>query len=146
MARQRFQPVITRARFDAPGFSPEQMIQLADALNKSIQARMDRGQDIYDAAAPPLSPNYAKFKAKRYGSTLRDLKATGRTRRGMRTTKAGQNTATLGFVDPIALLRVKFNNKRSRQWGISPRNQQELYKAFQDLASGPVRVVLEKTG
>lgn len=100
-------------------------------LNESIFPRLDRAQDIYDQSAPPLKPGYQKWKMKRYGSGIRDLKASGRTRRGTRVVEAGQrggqnpySYVTLGFSDPVALDRIRINQLRARQWGLSPKDKE----------------------
>lgn len=137
----KFETIIKKARFDAPGYSPRAMLSIGQTTLKSIQLRWDRAQDVYDMSAPPLSKRYQQFKERRYGSGLRDLRATGRTRRGMRVLEAGQNTCTLGFSDPTAAMRVRLNNRFSRQWGLSPANLKQLAIAVEVANERPVTVV-----
>ena len=135
----RFQPVIKRARFNAVGFSPQQMLQFGNVLLRSIQGRLDKGQDIYDHAAPPLKPSYARRKERYAGTTIRDLRLTGRTRRSMKVVEAGQNYGVIGFTDDEAANRVRWNQRRSRQWGVSPNDEKALARAVYEELS-PVTV------
>ena len=137
----RFQPVIKRARFDAPGFSPQDMLQFGNVLLRSIQDRLDRGQTIYDAAAPPLREHYLRRKERVAGTNIRDLRLTGRTRRGMKVLEAGHNYALIGFSDPEAANRVRWNQRRSRQWGVSPTNERDLAQAVTEAITPPVTPV-----
>jgi len=91
------------------------MLQFGNVLLRSIQDRLDRGQTIYDAAAPPLRENYMRRKERVAGMNIRDLRLTGRTRRGMKVLEAGHNYALIGFSDPEAANRVRWNQRRSRQ-------------------------------
>jgi hypothetical protein len=106
------------------------MAGFGNALLKSIKERLDHAQTVNDNAAPALAPSYLKFKQSRGGSEIRDLRLTGRTRRGMQLLEAGQNYAVIGFSDPVALERVRFNNAKSRQWGVSPANERDLQKVI----------------
>jgi hypothetical protein len=129
MAVKTFKPIVRKARLDIQGYSPEAMLRIANKLNTSIANRMDRAEDNYDTTAPPLTDRYKEWKKKKYGSDIRDLKKTGRTRRGMRVLTASTNKATLGFSDPVAGFRVRLNQRISRMYGVSPRNREELAKA-----------------
>jgi hypothetical protein len=103
---------------------------------------MDRGLDIYDASAKTLSVRYKAYKKKKVGSELRDLRLTGRMRRGMRPLYASTNTVTIGFSDAEALNRAKINNRIVQQYGVSPTNQDELVKAIREVAERPVRIAI----
>lgn len=143
---RKFQPVIKRARVGTPGFSADTMLRFAGELNSSIAGRLDRAQDIYDGSALALTPKYAKSKMKRLGSAVRDLRWTGRTRRGMRPLSASQNKAIIGFSDPVAMNRVQLNNRRVRQYGVSPVNRQHLYNVVHQSLERPVNIVAERAG
>jgi hypothetical protein len=39
---------------------------------------------------------------------------------------ASENRVVIGFTDPVAEQRVVFNQRRERQWGVSPRNLQHI--------------------
>lgn len=142
---RKFQPVMKRARVGTPGFSADTMLRFAGELNSSIAQRMDRAQDIYDNAALALTPDYAKSKMKKVGSAIRDLRLTGRTRRGMRPLSAAQNVAIIGFSDPVAMNRIQINNRRVRQYGVSPVNRQHLYNVVHQSLQRPV-IVETKAG
>lgn len=141
----KFETVIKKARFKVVGFSPTTMARLGRVLLDSITARLDRAQDVYDASAPPLALKYQGFKLRKYGSGVRDLKKTGRTRRGMNVLEAGQNYAVIGFTDTEAAFRVRLNNRLSRQWGVSPANSQAITTAVRQSVERPV-VVTQTVG
>jgi hypothetical protein len=115
------------------------MLAFGNVLLDSIKDRLDRGQTIYDAAALPLTENYLRRKQRRAGTALRDLRLTGRTRRGMKVIEAGVNYAIIGFSDAEAWNRVRWNNFRSRQWGVSPRNEKDLMAAIEEVLLNPVQ-------
>lgn len=138
--RPKFKPVLKRARVGTPGFSADEMLKFANTLNNSIGLRMDHGLDVYDQAAPPLAARYRKYKERKVGSGIRDMRLTGRTRRGMRALSAEQNKAVIGFSDPEAARRIKINALRSRQYGASPRDLEVLQREVQESRERPVVV------
>lgn len=144
--RTKFQPVIRQARFDAPGISPQGMLTIGHALNNSIAARMDKGLDVFDATTAPLTTKYQARKRIKGGSGLRDMKFTGRTRRGMQPLSAAQNVCVIGFSDPVAQERMKINNRRYRQYGVSPSDSRVVLSAVSALSERAVTVIGEKVG
>lgn len=99
---------------------------------------MDRALDVFDQPAPPLKPGYAKLKGRRFGSTVRDLKATGRMRRSMKVLSAAVNKVTLGFTDAVTNMRAAINNRRVRQYGVSPTDQAVVVASIHQ-AENPVQ-------
>lgn len=122
----RFQPRITKAQFVVSPFTPQQMIEFANALLADVNARLGRGENVYDQPAKPLSERYAKWKARKYPPAVRNLKLTGRTRRGAKVVSASENRVVIGFTDPVAEQRVERNQRRERQWGVSPANLRHI--------------------
>jgi len=119
------------------------MLHLGNVTLRSIQARLDKGQTIYDTASPPLKESYMRRKERYAGTNLRDLRLTGRTRRSMKVIEAGLNYCVIGFTDAEAANRVRWNQRRSRQWGISPANEKALALAvFEE--SSPVTVIEQR--
>lgn len=136
----KFQTVVKRARFVVNGYSPEQMIVLGTALRDSIVERIVRAEDVYDAPAKPLSSKgkhggYAAWKAKKAPPAERNWKYTGRTLRSMKVLSAAANRAVIGFTDAEANRRAFFNNRRVRQFDVSPRNRQAVAAALKTLGS-----------
>jgi hypothetical protein len=117
------------------------MLRFGNVLLRSIQNRLDRGQTIYDTTAPPLKEHYRERKERIAGTSIRDLRLTGRTRRGMKVLEAGQNYAVIGFSDPEALNRVRWNARRGRQWGVSPANERDLEQVVSEALTAPVTAV-----
>ena len=142
----KFAPVIRRARFAVPGFSPQAMLGFAQRVDANIKERMLRGQTVYDTLAPPLSERYGKYKQARYGTSIRDMRATGRTFRGIKVLEASTNKAKIGFTDQIAAFRIRINRVRSVQWGMSDANRIFFRQIVHDSLVRPVVVEQEKAG
>jgi hypothetical protein len=126
----KFQTRISKARFVYSPYTGQQMAGFGQSLVDSIKARLAMAQDVHDQPAPPLSDRYRKSKQRKYGRGNRDWIWTGRTVRGMRVLRANQNRAVAGFYDPVAAERAFFNQRRRRQWGVSPRNRRDLISAM----------------
>ena len=123
MAR-KFETKITRARYTVSGLRAGDMQELGKDLLLDIKKRINIPQDVHDRAALPLkaNTNYARYKARRFGRAVRDLMNTGYLQRGMHVLRVDQNQAVLGFADPAAEQRMVYNQRRNRQWGVSPAN------------------------
>jgi len=135
----RFQPVVRRARFAAPGFSADQMLTFGQALAADVKARILLAQDVNDQPAPTLKPGYAKFKNRKYPPAIRNWQLTGRTLRGLRCLRASQNLAIIGFSDPVAAQRAAINNRRALQFGVSPKNRENIRRVIQQAQFMSVR-------
>lgn len=136
----RFQTKIirSRARFEIKPLSAQQMIAIAQPVRDDIEQRILRGETVYDAAAPPLKPGYARAKSRKAPPALRNWRWTGRTLRSMKVLSAQENKAVIGFTDSVANFRAYLNNRRSRQFGVSPRNQKTLIEKYREQRSGIV--------
>jgi len=129
MARRGFRTKITRARFVVSPFTAEQMVEIGQVAVASILERLERGQNVSDQPAAPLRPSYRKYKARRSPPAIRNWKLTGRTLRGLRVLEANENRAVIGFSDPEAGRRAALNNRRERQFGLSPANWRDIREA-----------------
>jgi hypothetical protein len=134
-----FETTIKRARFDVSGYEPIRMIEIADKLGQSIIGRISSGQDVHDAPAPALKEGYAKWKARKHPPAIRNWQFTGRTLRSMKTLTASDNRAVIGFIDAESNKRAAINNRRARQFGVSPLNQADLSRAVHE-AGSPVKL------
>lgn len=144
-----FQPKISRARFTVADYSPQEMISIAESLRQTIFVRLDQALDVYDRPAEPLAEGYSRRKLRRGAAPVRDLKMTGETRRAIKVLSAGPNRAVLGplraFKQAWRLKAGKatvqyadvlfYNNRRSLQWGVSPRDERELLRALDKMPS-----------
>ena len=120
MARPRFQPKITRARYVVSGFKTAEMLELGKELLGKIKQRIAAAKTIEDMDARPLSARYLPQKRKYSSSTIRDLKRTGFMLGSMHVTEVNQNKAVIYFSNQMAVRRMAFNQRRSEQWGTSP--------------------------
>jgi hypothetical protein len=144
-----FQAKISRARFTVTDFSPREMVSLAESLRSAIFMRLDQALDVYDAPAKPLAERYAKYKQRRTGSGVRDLKLTGETRRAIKVLSAGPNRAVLGPMkgyknawrlkagkSALTYSQLLFlKNRQSPQWGVSPNDERALAAAINRIPS-----------
>lgn len=142
-----FAPKVRKARFNYSGLTSQQMLTLAEFAAVDIRGRIQQGLTVDDQAAPPLKESYARAKMRRGRSGIRDLTWTGFTLRSLRPLRVNDNRATIGFLNlthPVPRKRgsvttnqiLAINQRRSRQFGWSPRN-----KAFIAAQVRKVRIV-----
>ena len=130
MARHKAR-VIRSARFKNHPFSTDEMLLLGNSLRDSVRDRIRRAADVYDAPAPPLKPHrknpnssYSAVKVRRYGGQpLRDWWRTGRTLRSLQVLTVSAGRAVIGFTDAVTNFRAFINNRRHRQFGVSPQDR-----------------------
>ena len=135
----RFQTVVRRARFVYSPFTAFEMQGFAQILADTIRQRIQSGQNIYDQAAAPLKPGkpgrrgYPDYKVARGGQPIRDWTWTGHTLRCLKVLTANENRAVIGFLDEARPGRKQtasqiafYNNRRERQWGVSPHDRERL--------------------
>lgn len=128
-----FQTKIMKARFVLGPFSAEQMQRIGQAGLDAISARIRRGENCEDSSAKPLKPGrtvngkqlrgYPDYKIARGLAPIRDWILSGRTMRSLKVKRASENSATIGFVDPVADSRAHMNNLRDKLFGISPKDR-----------------------
>jgi hypothetical protein len=153
----RFQTVIRKSRFVVTGYSPQQMIAIAEVLRTSVHDRITSGLDVRDNPAPPLRRNlrsttktikgqklhyrilnsgsvnelgYAHYKEVRGLNPIRDWVLTGRTMRSLKVLSAAVNRAVIGFTDVVSNRRAAINNQRWRQFGVSPNDKRKVLEAL----------------
>jgi hypothetical protein len=141
---KRFQTKVRHARFHVSGFSPEQMISIGEELISSIKDRTALALDVYDQPAAPLGSKgktggYAGYKSRVAPPAIRNLRLSGRTMRSLKVLSASENRAVIGFTDPITARRIAINSRKSRQFGVSPRDKLNLIRAVKD-AGSPISV------
>ena len=157
----RFKPVVSRkARFSEPGLDAEQMLRIGEKVRGSIYDRIRAALDVNDRPAPPLRQTmrsnfrdvrgqrlfsigasnrktYAHYKVTRYGGKpIRDWWRSGRTLRSLKVLRAAKNRVVIGFTDAVSNMRAFFNNRRWKQFGMSPRDKAVAQEAFVAELSG----------
>lgn len=132
MARPRFQPKITRARYVVSGFTTSEMLQLGREYVDIMKSRIAAAKTIYDTDAPPLKPKYLEQKAKFSASAIRDLKRTGAMLSAMTVTQVNANSAHIYFTSPRMVQRMAFNQRRAPQWGASPSDRAAIGQKVED--------------
>jgi hypothetical protein len=119
-----FKTVLRRARFEVTGYTPEQMARVGESLLRdSIIRRIRLGMDANDQPAPALKPRYRDRKLKKGLDAIRNWVYSGKTLRSLRVLTAATNQAKLGFTDAQANLRAMFNNRKRRQFAVSPTDR-----------------------
>jgi hypothetical protein len=122
---------------------------IGTSLLRSIQDRISHAMDANDLPAPPLAIGYAKFKTKRYPPAIRNLRMTGAMLGHLAVKDVAMNKVTIGFRDGVRtyywtnkktgirerrartiLDIVRMNQRRSRQWGVSPSDQRALINSI----------------
>lgn len=154
MPRPKFKTQMRGLRLTSVPFPAERMRVIAENLLAKITQRISQGMDVHDSPAPPLTPKYAKFKVERARRpNKRDWYLTGITLRHLRVKSARPNRAVIGFLPgvrryalksklgaktqpienrsvPISLVVTK-NQRRCRQWGVSPSDEAVLINSIQ---------------
>lgn len=102
------------------------MIAIGQKAVESEQRRIQSGLTVDDTAAKPLREKYRKRKERRGGKPIRDLTLTGMTLRSRKVISAENRRAVIGFTNAQAIIRARVNNKRDRQFGMSPANRRDL--------------------
>ena len=144
----KYQPRVIKSRFvQTGGFSPAQMNDIASGLlNRGIKPRITSALTVDDAPAPPLKPAYREQKQKHWPPAIRNWIKTGRTMRSLVVLTISQNKAVIGFVDRLTNFRAFINNRRARQFGVSPKDQVVLLNAAIDAGTVVKATQLEKVG
>jgi hypothetical protein len=151
----KFQTKITKARFVYSPLSGERMAGIGKSLIDTIFERWDRGLDVQDTPARPLTAKYARFKSySRRKRAVRDYDLTGKLRSSIQALSANQNKVTVGPIDGMHS-RLKgggqlsfsdvltINQRRWRMWGVSPAEKAKLVRLF--AGERPVKAVESKT-
>lgn len=126
--------IARRARFRVGGYAPDQMLRIAKLTRDDIEQRILRAEDYNDSPAPALKNGskgrgYAFYKAKKAPPAIRNWRFTGQTLRAMQALDVVRNRAKIGFVGFRANKLALFNNRRHKQFAVSPRNRQVLIAA-----------------
>jgi len=134
MARSKFKTKVSRARFVVSPFTAQQMVEIGQVAVDSIKARLARAENIYDQPAKLLSEGrrgtgYRRYKSRNAPPAMRNWRRTGRTLCGMNVLRANENRAVIGFSDPVAAMRAAVNQRRERQFGLSPANWKDILAA-----------------
>lgn len=122
----RFETKIKRKRFEVTAFPPERMIAIGQRVIESEQRRIQAALTVDDTAARPLKEKYKLRKQRKGGKGIRDLTLTGMTLRSRKVISAENRRAVIGFTNAQAIIRARANNKRERQFGMSPMNRRDL--------------------
>ena len=144
----KYQPRVIKSRFvSTGGFSPAQMGTIAGGLlSKGIKPRITSALTVDDTPAPALKPAYQEWKEKHAPPAIRNWIKTGRTMRGMVVLTISQNKAVIGFVDRLTNFRAFINNRRFRQFGVSPKDQVVLLNEVMDAGTVVKATQLDKVG
>ena len=126
MARFQTKIIRSKSRFVANEFTPERMHELGRVIQDANIERIGLGLDVNDQPAPPLKEGYRRFKQRKGLDPIRNWRLTGRTLRSLRVLSAAHGRAVIGFTDAITGMRAAINNRRARQFGVSPVDRGKL--------------------
>jgi hypothetical protein len=110
----------SRPRLQVPGFSPEQMRDIADFSRAAEVDRISQGLNVNDEPAKPLQSGYSLQKRKAGARPVRDLRLTGAMLESRRVIESGENTATVAFDDEAQAAKAARNEAIEPMLGISP--------------------------
>lgn len=134
-----FQTRITRrARFVVGVFTAENMASIGEVTRDSVRERIRRGENVTDGPAKRLTFDrkgaYGRRKVKKGLRPERDWTYTGETLKKMVVKSAAPNRAVIAFEDDKADLIANVNNRRDRQFGLSPKDSAVLQRAVYETA------------
>lgn len=159
---RQYQTVVKRARFQATVFPAATMQAIAEPVRLSIYNRIKAAKDVWDNPAPPLKrtiklPNdahgvhiqrgipkdrgYLGRKIARGRNPIRDWTYTKLTMDSMHVLQVGPRYAVIGFSHPLANLRATINNRRWRQFGMSPTDRAVLMRQVHAVVNTVVKAV-----
>lgn len=101
----------------------------------SIKERIAKGMNVNDSPAKPLKPGrngrrgYPDRKIAHGLAPIRDWSWRGRTMRSLAVKAVSENRVVIGFTDPQADAIAHFNNRREKQFGVSPKDRSVLTRA-----------------
>ena len=134
MAQQIFSTKIRHVQLTFSPFTAEQMSDIGGVVLDSIIRRIRTATNDTDSAAPPLATRYAEYKARQRKypghAQIRDWTLRGKTLRSLKVKLATEDKVVLGPIDPQSQMIIAIQNKRSHQWGVSPRDHEVMYAAI----------------
>ncbi len=130
----KFTPKIARrARFDLSPWSPTDFFKIATQVSTSITERIGKALDVNDAPAPPLkTERYKRAKERRGIDPVRNWKWSshgGALLKDIRVTSASSIRAVISANSPQNIIKLRANQKRHRQFGMSPNNRRVFLEA-----------------
>ena len=129
-----------KARFVAVGFTAEQMAEFGQSLAADVKERIQSAQNVYDEQADGLRKSYAKYKRDLVLQPVRDWIGPEKfTLSKLAVLSSTKRRSVIGFSDPMAAARAAFNNRRERQFGMSPRNKAHIARVISRVATVRVR-------
>jgi hypothetical protein len=139
MAGQFFQTRIRHSTLTFSPFTSEQMSRFGEIFVDSARSRIRLGLTAADTIAPPLTPKYAARKASRGRQPIRDWMFRGATMAALQVKSASEDRATCGFTTVQANQIVSAQQRRSIQWGASPKDMEKVYAAVRAELLGQVQ-------
>lgn len=125
-----FQTRIRHIKLTLSPFSSEQMSNIGSVYLDAMLTRIKSGTGADDTPAPPLNERYAHRKMIRNRAPIRDWTYRGLTLRSAKVKVASENKVTLGFISAQADMIAGVNNRRFKQWGVSPRDAEAGHAAI----------------
>jgi hypothetical protein len=116
-------------------FTAEQMQTVGNVMVDTISSRIRQGLNVNDVPAKALKPGrngkrgYPERKIAHGLQPIRDWFWRGRTMRSFTVKAASENRVVIGFADPQADMIAHINNRREKQFGVSPKDRSVLTRA-----------------
>jgi hypothetical protein len=122
----------TKIRHTSLTFSPftsEQMSRFGEIAVSSIRSRINLGLTVTDSIAPPLVEHYARRKIIRGRNPIRDWMFRGATMGALQVKAASEDRVTIGFTTTQSNQIVAAQQRRAKQWGVSPKDWEKVVAA-----------------
>ena len=108
-------------------FSRDQMAQIGSFGLEKLKRRVSFGIGSNDAAMPGLQVGYQRLKARRVGSSLRDLKFTGRMLDDLKIQSVSESSVRMDITTALSRIKARTNEQRSPWLSFSPSDEAAIY-------------------
>ncbi len=121
-----------------PELDADTMRGIGESTSAGVKQRILFGTDISDGSAKPLSPKYARRKARDGRGAgrkpIRNWMFTGDMLRAMSILQAEEDFVEIGFSDPWQAIKAHLLREEDGMWGFSPHDVTQLGGTFADVA------------
>jgi hypothetical protein len=121
--------IVNKLRFNEDHVDATGMREIGNSFIASQDARLSQALNVRDQPAKPLKSAYARAKAAKGKKPIRDWFLSGLTRLSIQVLQAIQNRVVIGSGNPTGDLRIRVNNRREKQFGVSPKDLENIKAA-----------------
>ena len=111
------------AKFDSVSFTRSDLLKIGAKAIDTIIRRCDRGRNVNDRPAKPLSAKYRAKKEAQGQPGIRNLSNSGSMLGSLTIVEADQSKVVLGFTRRSELVKAEKNDQRDPWFGLSKNDE-----------------------